>query len=269
MYLQHGGKDNYQFEHSDEEIGAIFSKHPSWVDKKISKEQLRDLPNAYVTEDEAGESDEVAKFYLSYIDFQRTRHPIHALETFVNAYKAEINPPITVQKYLANAFENFLASEGEVKLDTSIGFKNNKTSARRYFLNKKMEERNRTIIYYISKLQFFFPQIPDEKIFVMVSEAIKEEIENDTLGKDTYGILWGYKKPEKSPLSTERIKEIYYENQKGESTKKYFREQEEWGDLDIDLSLEAKKNILSKIPLREIPSDLKYLHRDHNKPSFA
>ncbi|MGE0477585.1 MAG: hypothetical protein AB7P32_12485 [Nitrospirales bacterium] len=266
--MKYGGKDEYQFEESNDKIGAIFSKHPLWLDKKIGKKELNKIPTAYVTEEEATESDEGACFYLSYIDFQRTGHPIDAMRTFIHGYSAGLNPPITVQKFLAKAFKSFLESEGTISLNTALGFKNNKTSARRYFLKKKIEERNRTIIHYISKLQFFFPQISDEKVFSMVSESIKDEIENNKLGKVTFGILFSYKNEEKTILSAERVKELYYEFQKGESYKKMFREQEEWGDLDIDLSIEAKKSLLGRIPYREVPSDLKFLHPDHNQSPF-
>ncbi|MDR4495058.1 MAG: hypothetical protein R3B74_11665 [Nitrospirales bacterium] len=258
MYLRYEGKDKYQFEHSDEKIGAIFSTHPLWRDKKMRKEQVKKLPNGYLIEDEAAESDEGGRFYLSYMDFQKTRHPIHALQTFVYAIDAGLNPPIAIQNFLAKAFHSFLDSEAQLSLNTTLGFKNNATSPRRFIVKQNLKDRDSGIVYLIAKLVYFFPQISLSKACDMVSESIANEIHSKN-----FRILCLVKKSARANISGDAVRKIFQNSKQKKRYNDYFRDEEEWGELDT--GLEAKSAFLRYFTYISMPDELKQYHPDHKK----
>lgn len=260
MYIASGGKDEYNFEESNEKIGAIFVRHPLWKAQSIKRHQLQEFNESYITEDEVIKTDEGLKFYHSFAVFQRTHHPIFAMETFVNAFKAGISPPVSIQESLAKAFQNFLESNAQITLDFALGFKNNRTSARRYLLKQSLEERNRNIIVRIAEFKYLFPQISLSKVCNMFSEVINEELANNS-----YSGIFGFcTEIHKIPLSSDALIKIFKKSGKMKWYKNYFKEEEEYGELDT--SRKAKIAFLGRFPYTSIPPELKDLHPKHNKP---
>lgn len=98
--------------------------------------------------------------------FKETKNPVYAIEAFLVAHKAGVYPPLSILNFLADKFEKYHSTFGEVSLDSLLGFKTYRGKKAPPFKAVMNEERNEKLTLDVFRLNLLGYTIPRASIMV-------------------------------------------------------------------------------------------------------